>query len=66
MKGAIYGYARRQARRDVYRAYRGYSNYRKSNPVVKRETTDKDEAIGLIVLSTLGIIFIWMIIGAFC
>jgi hypothetical protein len=50
-KSSVYGYARRQARREVYRACDGYMRYRNTNDNNKKvETNPNDVWIGLGVI----------------
>ncbi|MEH7116007.1 hypothetical protein V7128_01110 [Neobacillus vireti] len=39
-KSSVYGYARRQARREVYKAYDGYTRYKNTNDKKKQEETE--------------------------
>jgi hypothetical protein len=64
MKGAIYGYARKQARREVYKAYNSYKkNTYTNNKNAKVECSDSDFVVGLITLFCIMIFIGWLMGG---
>lgn len=62
MKGAIYGYCRRQARREVYKAFDVYQRSKQVEKDKRTNYSEGDEEIGFTVIVSLFLLCVGGII----